>query len=218
MRHRKAGYKLGRTTAHRTATLRNLAAGLFEHGQITTTVPRAKALQPFVERLITLAKRGDLHSRRLILSRMGGDRHAFTWVALPPQATEGERKGHEAQMARAQIYFQNIPDESAVKRNRYGELKRGPKLLKHIMEEVGPRYSDRAGGYTRIVKLGKCRKGDGGDLCVIQLVGEEEGPEIGGRPSQRRRIADKRTAYAAKLRKGFASKESAKSDPQQAAE
>lgn len=170
MRHRKAGYKLGRTTAHRLATLRNLAAGLFEHGQIVTTIPKAKALQPFVERIITLGKRGDIHSRRLIEARMGHDRIM-------------------------------ADDEAKIERNRYGELKKGPKLVKHIVDEVSPRFKDRAGGYTRIVKLGAHRIGDASPLCVIQFVGNEEGPEIGGRPSTRRRIADKRTAFAAKVRK-----------------
>jgi len=170
MRHNKAGFKLGRTTSHRKATLRNLAAGLIEHGQITTTVPKAKAVQPYVEKLVTLAKRGDLHARRTVISRLG-DR----------------------------IMADN---EEMVERNRYGDLKKGPKLVRHLFEDVAPRFADRPGGYTRIVMLGKRRVGDAAELCVIQFVGEEEGPEIGGRLSGRRRQADRRTAYAAKLRKG----------------
>ena len=200
MRHRKAGYKLGRTSTHRTATLRNLAAALFEHGQITTTVPRAKAVQPMVEKIITLAKRNDLHSRRLVIAKLGGNRTAFEWLLLPRNPTESERKGHQTRLDRASSYF-NTPDESEVKRNRYGELLKAPRLVKHIFDNVAPRYADRPGGYTRIVKLSKHRIGDGGDLCVLQLVGEEEGPEIGGRVSVRRRTADKRTAFAARLRK-----------------
>ncbi len=205
MRHRKAGYKLGRTSSHRTATLRNLAAGLFEHGQITTTIPRAKAVQPFVEKIITLARRNDLHSRRLVISRLGWDRTAFEWMLLPPNPTESEQQGHRRQKRRVEDYFGSAPDESAVVRNRYGELKKAPKLVKHIFENVAPMYADRPGGYTRIVRLGKRRVGDGADLCVLQLVGKEEGPEIGGRVSTRRRIADRRTAFAAKVRKATAS-------------
>ncbi len=170
MRHRKSSYKLGRTTAHRLSTLRNIAAGLFEHGQVTTTIPRAKAVQPFVERIVTLAKRGDIHARRLITSKLGHDRIM-------------------------------ADDEDKLTRNRYGELKKGPKLVKHIVDDVAPRFKDRAGGYTRIVKLGVRRLGDGGELCVIQFVGNEEGPEISGKPSTRRRTADRRTAFAAKVRK-----------------
>lgn len=200
MRHRKAGYKLGRTTAHRTATLRNLAAGLFEHGQITTTIPKAKAVQPFVEKIITLAKRGDLHARRQVIAKMGGDRRGFDWLYLPKNATDAEKE-HVEKMREFTTAFFDLPESAAVERNRYGELRKAPKLVKHIFENVAPRYADRAGGYTRIVKLGKVRLGDAGELCVLQLVGAEEGPEIGGRLSRRRRMADKRTAYAAKVRK-----------------
>ena len=70
MRHGKAHRKLGRTTAHRTAMFANMAASLIKHEQIVTTLPKAKALRPVVERLVTLAKKGDLGSRRLVLSRM----------------------------------------------------------------------------------------------------------------------------------------------------
>lgn len=202
MRHRKAGYKLGRTTAHRTATLRNLAAGVFEHGQITTTVQRAKAVQPMVEKIVTLAKRGDMHARRLVAAKLGRDRKAFEWLYVDKRADEAERARASRVAARAQAFF-NIPDPSTVEVNRYGEFRKAPKLVKHIFENVAPRFKDRAGGYTRIVKLGRYRVGDAGELCVLQFVGNEEGPEIGGNLSRRRRIADKRTAYAKKIREGF---------------
>ena len=201
MRHQKAGYKLGRTTAHRTATLRNLASSLFEHGQITTTIPKAKAVQPMVEKIITLAKQGDLASRRNVIAKLGGDRHGFDWLYLPKKASEKEKQAVNTLRDRAAQFF-NVPESSQVERNRYGELRKAPSLTKHIFENVAPRFKDRAGGYTRIVKLGRHRIGDASELCVIQFVGAEEGPEIGGRPSTRRRIADKRTAYAARVKKG----------------
>jgi large subunit ribosomal protein L17 len=200
MRHRRGGYRLGRTTAHRASTLRNIAAGLFEHGQITTTIPKAKAVQPMVEKIITLAKRGDLHARRAVIAKLGRDRLAFDWLYLPKGATDQEKAAVDAQRDRAAAYF-DVPDGAKVERNRYGELRKAPKLVKHIFDNVAPRFRDRAGGYTRIVKLGKHRIGDASQLCVIQFVGAEDGPEIGGNPSTRRRIADKRTACAAKLRK-----------------
>ncbi len=206
MRHRKAGYKLNRKTAHRQAMLRNMAVSLFEHGQIVTTLPKAKALQPMVEKIVTLAKRGDIPARRLIESKLGGDRKTFEWLYLPKDASEGERGSVERQRDSASAFFP-IPDGDQVERNRYGELRNAPKIVKHIVENVAPRFEDRAGGYTRIVKLGKRRVGDAAEYCVIQFVGAEEGPEIGGNISNRRRIADKRTAYAAKVRKGFAKKE-----------
>lgn len=65
MRHRKKGRQLSRSVAHRRATLRNLATNLFQHGRIETTIAKAKELRPYAERLITLARRGDVHSRRL---------------------------------------------------------------------------------------------------------------------------------------------------------
>ena len=199
MRHRKAGYKLGRTTAHRTAMLRNMAASLFEHGQITTTIPKAKALQPFVEKIVTKAKKGDLHNRRQVISMLGGDRRAFAWSHIPKDADEGERQAVETLRERAEVFF-DIPEADQVERNRYGELRKAPKLVKHIFENVAPRFEDREGGYTRIIKLGRHRLGDAGELCVIQFCGAEEGPEVPGEPSGRRRQADKREAFAEKLR------------------
>ncbi|MEZ6244141.1 MAG: 50S ribosomal protein L17 [Phycisphaerales bacterium] len=210
MRHRKGGYKLNRTTSHRRAMMRNMASSLFEHGQIVTTVPKAKTVQPFVEKIVTKAKRGDLHARRQVISMLGGDRRAFAWSHMPASATEEDRERVENMRERAEAYF-DLPPSEEVERNRYGELRKAPRLVKHIFENVAPRFEDRAGGYTRIIKLGRHRVGDAAELCVLQFVGAEEGPEIGGRPSGRRRQADKRTAYAAKLRKD--SKPKAESKP-----
>ena len=200
MRHRKAGFKLNRTASHRQAMLRNMAASLFEHGQIVTTIPKAKALKPFVEKIVTKARKGDLHSRRQVISMLGADRRAFAWTYLPTNPSDAEREQVAKLRERAEGFF-DIPDSGEVERNRYGELRKAPKLVKHIFENVAPRFSDRPGGYTRIVKLGYRRLGDATPLCVIQFVGNEEGPEIGGKPSGRRRQADRRTAYAAKVRK-----------------
>jgi large subunit ribosomal protein L17 len=200
MRHGRAGYRLGRRTAHRTSTLRNLAAGLFEHGQIVTTIPKAKAVQPLVEKIITAAKKGDLASRRRIIAKLGGDRRGFDWLYLPKGASDAEKEHVQKLKDQAAPFF-DLPDGAKVERNRYGELRKAPKIVKHIFDHVAPRFADRPGGYTRIVKLGRKRIGDGTELCVLQFVGAEEGAEIGGRPSQRRRIGDKRTAYYAKLKK-----------------
>jgi len=201
MRHRRAGYRLNRTSSHRTALLRNLAVALFEHGQITTTIPKAKAVQPFVEKIVTLAKRGDLAARRMVVAKLGGDRRGFDWLYLSKKPDEAETKAVTALRDRAAEYFKGVPESSQVERNRYGELRKAPKVVKHIFENVGPTFADRAGGYTRIIKLGRHRVGDGTELCVLQFVGAEEGPEIGGKASARRRQADRRTAFAAKVRK-----------------
>ena len=181
MRHRIAGRKLGRNTAHRKAMWRNMAVSLFTHGQITTTVPKAKSLKPFVEKLITAAKKGDLASRRRVIAALGSNR-----------------------------IMSRTEDDENVPRNKYGEItkverKQAPKVVKHLFEEIAPKFADRNGGYTRIVKLGKHRIGDGADLCVIMLVSDEDtGPQVSGQLSRRRDKANKRMEFAAKLRKDTA--------------
>ncbi|MEM6257574.1 MAG: 50S ribosomal protein L17 [Planctomycetota bacterium] len=174
MRHRVYGRKLGRKTNHRKAMFRNMAVALFTHGQITTTVPKAKALRPFVEKLITMAKKGDLHNRRRAISALGGDKNMMV-----------------------------DEDGDGIERNRFGELQKAPKIIKHLFDEIGPRYEDRQGGYTRIIRLGQNRLGDGTDLCVIQLVGEEDddAPQVAGNRTRRGK-ANKRMEFAAKLAKG----------------
>jgi large subunit ribosomal protein L17 len=200
MRHGRGGYRLGRRTAHRTSTLRNLAAGLFEHGQIVTTLPKAKAVQPFVEKIVTDAKSGTLAARRRVVAKLGGDRKGFEWLYVAKNATEAEKESVNDVRDRAAQFF-DLPAGSEVERNRYGELRAAPRIVKHIFDHVAPRFRDRAGGYTRIVKLGKHRIGDAAELVVLQFCGAEDGPEISGKPSTRRKQADKRTAFAAKLRK-----------------
>ncbi|HED54484.1 MAG TPA: 50S ribosomal protein L17 [Phycisphaerales bacterium] len=199
MRHRKAGYKLNRTSAHRQAMLRNLAASLFEHGQVVTTLPKAKAVQPMVEKIVTKAKRGDLHARRQVIATLGRDRHAFDWRYLPKNADEAEKERHQQMSDSAEQFF-DLPPADQTERNRFGEIRKSPRLVRHIFENVAPRFADRQGGYTRIIKLGRHRVGDAAELVLIQFVGAEEGPEIGGRPSTRRRTADKRAAYFDKIK------------------
>ena len=189
MRHRVFGKQLCVKEDHRRAMLRNLAAGLFEHGQIETTLPKARAVQPFVEKLITMAKRSGLSARRAVESRIN-DRAVFAWVADPNMKDE-KKNLHQ---------LWDLPAADAIEFNRYGELRKAPRLVQHLMTKVAPLYADRPGGYTRIIKLDKRRVGDQTDLCILQLVGREEGAQVSGRRSNRRRTADKRTAYAAKAR------------------
>ena len=120
MRHRKSGRKLNRTASHRKAMFANMAAALIQHEQIVTTLPKAKELRPIVEKLVTLAKRGDLHARRLAVAR--------------------------------------IRDEGMV-----GKL----------FETLGPRYAERNGGYTRVLKAG-FRHGDNAPVAVIEFVDRDE--------------------------------------------
>lgn len=192
MRHRVSGKQLCIDKDHRRAMLRNLAAGLFEHGEIVTTPAKAKAVQPFVEKIITIAKQGTFRARRLIERRIN-DRKVHVWVA-DPNVKDWKKDNR----------FFTLPDAGEVEFNRYGEVRSAPRLVQHIMKNVAPLFADRDGGYTRIIKLGQRRLGDATDLVMLQLVGKEDGPELGGGVSARRARADKRTAFAAKLRKGGA--------------
>lgn len=179
MRHRVAGYKLGRTTSHRIAMWRNMAVSLLGHEQITTTIPKAKSVQPFVERLISAAKQDTLAARRQAMKMLGQDR----------------------------LIVREEDDEDLV-RNNYGEVARkggrrqGRRVVQHLFEQIAPRYADRAGGYTRIIKLGRHRIGDGADLCVLQLVSDDDtGPQVAGQYSRRRDKANRRMEFAARLRR-----------------
>ncbi len=131
MRHGSGYRKLGRTTSHRIAMFANMAASLIKHEQIVTTLPKAKELRPFVEKLVTLAKRGDLHARRIAISR--------------------------------------VRDVAQV-----GKL----------FDTLGPRYSERNGGYIRVLKAG-FRHGDNAPMAVIEFVdrdvsakGKDSGPVV----------------------------------------
>ncbi len=129
MRHGRAGRKLGVTTTHRKAMFANMAVALIKHEQISTTLPKAKEIKGFVERLITLAKKGSLSNRRLAHSRLRDDA-----------------------------------------------------MLKKLFDILGPRYKDRLGGYTRVLKAG-FRYGDNAPMAIIELVdrdrtakGQDSGP------------------------------------------
>jgi len=117
MRHQRSRHKLSRSASHRRSLLRNLAKEVIDHERIKTTEAKAKAVKPELEKLITLAKRGDLHSRREALSALGQDKF----------------------------------------------------VVYKLFEEVAPRYADRPGGYTRILKLGP-RRSDATEMVYLELV------------------------------------------------
>ena len=182
--------------------LRNLASGLFEHGQIETTLPKAKAVQPFVEKIITIAKRGGLNARRRI-EQLINDRKIHAWVADPnvPDA------------AKQNDYF-DLPAEQDIEFNRYGDVRKAPRLVQHILSVVAPKFAQREGGYTRIVKIGKHRLGDGTDLVILQLVGEEEGPQVGGGDSRRRTQKQRRRDFAAQVLVSTTTEAAAEEEPE----
>ncbi len=141
MRHLNAHRKLGRTSAHRKSLLRNLATSLIINERLVTTLPKAKELRPFVEKAITLGKRGDLHARRL-----------------------------------AAAYFHaGNQNRNLAGRGARPERTAGVLALSKLFDTVAARFSERPGGYTRIIKLGR-RRGDGAELAIIELIGSEYKP------------------------------------------
>src|SRR5881409_687687 len=139
MRHLKSGKKLGRNGEHRLALYRNLTKALIQHERIITTVEKAKAVRPFVEKLITLAKRGTLHARRLVIKRLG----ATAAAAVKPQKDD-----------------KNPADLRTV--------------VQKLFSDLGPRFKDRLGGYTRVVKRHERRLGDAGHTAYLELLKEGE--------------------------------------------
>jgi large subunit ribosomal protein L17 len=137
------GARLGGSPAHQRHILANLATALFEHGRITTTEARARRLRPVAERLITKAKRGDLHARRQVASTIGD-------------------KG----------------------------------VVHMLFTEIGPRYENRNGGYTRIVKIGP-RQGDNAPMAVIELVEPLAEQAVAAAEAATRRAARKAAPTAA---------------------
>ena len=132
MRHRVAHRKLGRVTEHRLAMLRNQATALIRHEHIQTTVPRAKELRPFVERLITIAKRG---------------------------VASGDSNGKI-------LHARRLVAQELVDREVVGKL----------FDTIAPRFAERPGGYTRILRLGY-RRGDSAEVAQLELVGSEFDPK-----------------------------------------
>jgi large subunit ribosomal protein L17 len=109
MRHGVAHRKLNRTSAHRTAMFANMAASLIKHEQITTTLPKAKELRPFVERLVTLAKRGDLHARRIAISRVRDNEQVGKLFATLGPRYKGRNGGYIRVLRAGFRYGDNAP-------------------------------------------------------------------------------------------------------------
>ena len=157
MRHQKAHRKLGRTTEHRISLLRNLATSLInaEKEHIVTTVPKAKELRPFVEKAITLARKAQ---------NLTGDDIQVREVHLRRQAAGFFHAGNST-FKTEQSRFRGKKGEPKEKIERTA----GVKAVQRLFSELGVRYKDREGGYTRIIKLGR-RVGDNAEMAVIELV------------------------------------------------
>jgi large subunit ribosomal protein L17 len=170
------GRQLSRNTAHRKALRRNMAASLFEHGAIRTTVAKAKELRGFVEKLITTARQGTLHARRQVIASLGRDRDIVDADGMPTDQT----------------------------------------LVQKLFDEVVPRYSNRPGGYTRIIRLSERRIGDAGKQVILQLVEEKaagEGRKVKGSSRRRQQAAKRREAVQAATAAPQAAAEKAPEQP-----
>jgi large subunit ribosomal protein L17 len=153
MRHRKAGRHLNRNAAHRRSLFRNLSRALITHEKIVTTLPKAKELRPFVERLITLAKKANA-----VVTAAAGKGEAEEKKARI-QALHYRR---QAMSLLGPTHGTEIWDKS--------DNSNGDTVLKKLFREIGPRYADRPGGYTRVLKQHYRRLGDAGATAVIELL------------------------------------------------
>jgi len=162
------GRQLSRDTEHRKALRRNMVQSLFEHGKVRTTLPKAKEVRAFAEKLITLARRNDLTSRRRVIQLMN-DRRI-------------------------------VDEEQEFILNEKG---RARTVVHKLFEDVAPKFADRQGGYTRIIKLSDYRIGDGGSLVLLQLLTEKSTPRGTARRSAglRRKRNERRQQFANKALK-----------------
>lgn len=172
MRHRKAHRKLGRTTEHRISMLRNLATSLINsrEDRIVTTLPKAKELRPFIEKAITLSRRA---------TSLEGNGSEATGVHLRRQAASFFHSGNYGR-ATATRRGQTPPPRSA-----------GVAALRRLFDELGERFKERPGGYTRIIKMGR-RSGDGAELAIIELVDNARDKEAAGSARKRAKGSSKK--------------------------
>lgn len=215
MRHAVRGRKLARTKEHRLALRRNLVQSLIEHGEIETTLPKAKEVKAFAERLVTLAIDGGLAARQRATAILN-DR-----AIIPAQHQADYDKMPDAK--RAKVLRSRSGRNYRVNKARPGTAFTSESVINRLFTEIGPRMKRRnetrncSGGYTRIIKLGSVRLGDAAPLAVLQFVSENDAP----RPklsdkTHRKQIAKVRyAAYAGKAapQRGRRSKAKTRSAP-----
>jgi len=186
MRHLKAHRKLGRTTEHRISMLRNLATSLINSRdeRIVTTLPKAKELRPFVERAITLSRHA---------AGLEGDASEARALHLRRQAAAFFHAGNFRRAA-ATRRGQTLPPRSA-----------GVAAVRRLFDELGERFKDRPGGYTRIIKMGR-RAGDGAELAIIELVDNPREAEAQEAARKRTKGSTKKKAAEARATEAAAEK------------
>ena len=184
MRHRKAGFKLQRSPSARRALLRGLATSVILQDRVITTVTKAKAVKPVVEKMITLGKRDTLHSRRQAASYLqtpGAVKRLFDTLA--PRFSEreggytrivrlGPRKAYKAVKPVVEKMITLGKRDTLHSRRQAASYLQTPGAVKRLFDTLAPRFSEREGGYTRIVRLGP-RKGDGAEMALIEILGAE---------------------------------------------
>ena len=194
MRHAVAGRKLNRTSAHRLALRRNMVQSLIEHGRIRTTVPKAKEIRSFAERLVTLAIRGDLVARRRAIALL-------TDRSIIPKENRAEYDAM-SDTKRDRVLRSRSGRRYRVSTTRPGVKFTAESVVHRLFSKLGPEMKKRneargcSGGYTRLIRLGERRLGDAAPLAIIEWVGAEDKP----RPKSKDRTERKRKAkvrYAA---------------------
>jgi large subunit ribosomal protein L17 len=162
MRHRLKGRQLSRNAPHRLALFRNLSRAIITHDSIRTTLPKARELRPFIERLITLAKRAAVLSKQIEGMADGPEKTKAKATVLHLRRQAMAKLGP---MAGTGVYDKKDDQITTPTENT---------VLKKLFNVLGPRYIDRPGGYTRILKLSYRRLGDAGEVAVIELLKEGE--------------------------------------------
>lgn len=200
MRHAVRGRTLSRTPSHRRAMFRNMVQSLIEHGEIRTTLPKAREVRPFAEKLVSLAIDGSLAARQRA-EAMLNDRSI-----VPGQNQADYDRLSDAK--RAKVLRSRSGRRYRASTTRPGVAFTGESVLHRLFSEVGPRMKRRneargcAGGYTRIIKLSERRLGDGGRIAILQWVGENDKPRprSSDRTDRKRRARAKYDFYSGKAR------------------
>ncbi len=200
MRHRVAGRKLGRTISHRRALRRNLVQSLFEHGEVTTTVIKAKEVRRFAERLISLALDGSLPARQRAEALLT-DRSV-----IPKEHQKDYDKMSDAR--REKTLRSRSGRRHRMNKPRGGLKFTAESILHRLFADVGPAIKKRneakssTGGYTRIIKLSDRRLGDAGPLAILQLVKEADKARAKrtSKTERKRRASVKYAVYAGRPR------------------
>lgn len=195
MRHRVSKKHLSRTPAHLNAMRRNMAQSLIQHGQVETTLPKARETRRFVEKLITIARKGGIESRRRV-EAMLQDRAIIDAEHQDKydQMTDAQR--HKVMFARSGRRHRTGKVPASYNKNKIPFVAQS--VIHKLMTDVAPAYKDRPGGYTRIIRLAKRRIGDNSQLAILQLVDPNESPATGGKKKSvglRRERVHARIAY-----------------------